>query len=82
MIKFTTESGSQYELDEARLQIRRLSGSMSPTERQGSDGEWKSYALIYESPEIGKHVLIVWRVTEEGIWQSTRTSPIVALEVT
>ena len=56
---FTTISGSRYEVDQNKKRIRRLLGSMSPTNRQGKDGEWKQFFSI--SPIVeGKSVVIIW----------------------
>jgi hypothetical protein len=60
-MKFTTETGSIYEVNITNKQIRRLSGTRNATTRQGQDGEWKDYAYIFPDPiDVGKIVLIVW----------------------
>lgn len=56
-MKFTTYSGSIYQVDDANKRIRRMHGVKPPTERQGND--WKTYASI-SAIEVGKPVLIVW----------------------
>ena len=58
-MKFITMSGSIYEVDVSKKQIRRLIGIDNPTPRQGKDGEWKEYFAI-DDIEIGKPVLIFW----------------------
>lgn len=47
MIKFTTLSGSLYEVDESKKLVRRLFGTKAATSRQGNDGEWRSYSDIF-----------------------------------
>jgi hypothetical protein len=75
---FTTESGSNYELDLERQRIRRLSGSRPSTNRQGSDGEWKEFFSI-SVPTIGQELIIVWSLDDNGTAKSTLTSPLVSL---
>lgn len=58
-VKFKTASDSEYELDLEKKLIRRLSGSNLATNRQGSDGDWKSYHSISDVM-VGRAVLIVW----------------------
>ena len=81
MLKFTTETGSQYEVDEERSRIRRTSGSNSPTVHMGKDGKWKKYQSISsiqtkKSSSIvkGHPVMILWGVTGDGVVQTTITS--------
>lgn len=65
MFKFTTETGSEYEIDEDRRRIRRLGGYHEPTNNQGQDGEWQSY--LKTSPvRKGEQVLIVWGWSADG----------------
>lgn len=82
MIRFTTESGSVYELDDKR--VRRLTGTNNPTPRQGPDGEWKPLADVIPPKLVeGTRVYLVWRYdeTEEGqIARGTMTSRIVKME--
>jgi hypothetical protein len=59
MIRFTTISGSCYEVDQENKLIRRLSGRNSPTHRQGKEGEYRKYAGI-SSIVVGNPVLIKW----------------------
>lgn len=42
-MRFTTISGSVYEVDTKAKKIRRLNGNGDPTPRQGKDGEWQRY---------------------------------------
>lgn len=56
---FWTLSGSVYELDRPREQVRRLEGSKNPTPRQGQDGEWKKFTSCSEI-RVGHPVLIQW----------------------
>jgi hypothetical protein len=74
---FQTESGSSYELDPANKKIRRLSGGLNPTPRQGPDGEWKEYHSI-SIPTFDEELTIVWRM-EGSIAKATLTSRIVSL---
>jgi hypothetical protein len=65
ILRFVTETGSVYEIDETTKHIRRLLGNAAPTVRQGSDGEWKRYHSI-TNVMIGSNVLIVWRINREA----------------
>lgn len=67
-MKFITETGSIYEVDESNNKIRRLEGSHDPTPRQGPDGEWKEY-LRLSSIQIDKSVIIIWKM--EGLVAKT-----------
>jgi len=58
MLRFTTESGSVYEVDCEDKKIRRLNGIKSPTARQGKDGEWKNYSDLLLTK--GASCIIVW----------------------
>lgn len=59
MIRFETESGSSYELDEANRRIRRLSGKRPPHRSQPPDGEWKSYIAI-STVHVGRRLAVSW----------------------
>jgi hypothetical protein len=60
-MKFTTKSGSVYEINTDSKKIRRLKGTEDPTPRQGKDGEWRPYADIFPNPiQVGKGVVIAW----------------------
>lgn len=56
---FVTISGSAYEIDKISQKIRRLNGQLNPTQRQGNDGEWKSFKSTSDIV-VGNSVLIVW----------------------
>jgi len=71
-MKFETETGSLYEIDEAANRVRRLIGVKNPTPRQGNDGEWKTYE-DHSPIVIGQSVLLWWAV-ESGVGKSTVTS--------
>jgi hypothetical protein len=58
-MKFTTVSGSVYEVNTDSKQIRRLNGSKDPTPRQGPDGQWRSYEDITPI-NVGASVAIFW----------------------
>lgn len=82
MVRFLTETGSIYEIDEANKQVRRISGQHAPTHRQGEDGCWRTYYSITNLLAwVGGRVLIVWDQVEEEdgqtILQSTLTSVVV-----
>ena len=89
MIRFETESGSTYELDEGASRIRRLQGKRPPRSRQGADGEWRTFLAISEV-EAGRRVLISWHPdttplldgSPEDASPSTITSRVVRYEVT
>ena len=60
-MKFTTASGSVYEVNTDSKQIRRLNGVKDPTPRQGPDGQWRAYKDVYPNPiVVGAGVVIVW----------------------
>jgi hypothetical protein len=60
-MKFTTETGSVYEINTDSKQIRRLNGKLDPTPRMGKAGEWRTYHSTYPDPiEVGSQVIIVW----------------------
>jgi len=69
-----TTNGSIYEVDTTNKLVRRLSGRGQATVRVGEDGSWKSYHSINFSEQ---GLLIVWRITPEGVAQSTLTSPLI-----
>lgn len=74
-MNFKTLSGSKYQVDLEKKQIRRLFGNAPPTDRQGADQEWKDYTDL--SPlKIGEGALIVWKYID-GIAKFTLTSPII-----
>lgn len=61
-MKFTTITGSQYEVNTDSKQVRRLMGQKDPTTRMGTDGVWKKYSAFYPEagPQVGQGVVIVW----------------------
>ena len=60
-MKFTTQSGSVYEINTDSKKIRRLKGKEDPTPRQGKDGEWRPYVDTFPNPiQVGKGVVIAW----------------------
>lgn len=73
-MKFITQTGSIYEIDQQSKKIRRLYGKLPSTERQGLDGEWKTYSHLTDVV-VGKPVVIVWEVIE-SVAKSTVTSVI------
>ena len=58
-MKFTTVSGSVYEVNTDSKQIRRLNGVKDPTPRQGPDGQWRAYSDI-TPVKVGNSVAIFW----------------------
>lgn len=81
MIAFSTETGSEYELNLTEKKIRRLTGTHGPTPRQGQDGEWRTFSAIGpEVPCLGQTLLIEWGVqNEDGSEQCTVTSPVTSV---
>lgn len=75
----TTQSGSVYEIDIEKKQIRRLSGQADPTPRQGKDGEWKEYAVLLGRVEVGAPIIITWEI-EDQIFRTTITSKVVSVQ--
>lgn len=57
-VKFSTETGSLYEVDEEHKKIRRLSGKIDPQPRQGKDGEWKEYDILFLT--VDRSASIIW----------------------
>jgi len=58
---FHTETGSAYEVDFEKSQIRRLGGEKLPTPRMGKEGEWRQFVkLSPATPVVGQSVIIVW----------------------
>lgn len=89
-----TETGSRYELDPIKKQIRRLSGVNEPTARIGKDASWRPYKEVSD-PEVGAQMLIVWTAATELLPETkamlgddaaavptTLTSRVVAIEST
>jgi hypothetical protein len=58
-MKFTTVSGSIYEVNTDSKQVRRLNGVKDPTPRQGPDGQWRAYSDI-TPVKVGSSVAIFW----------------------
>lgn len=75
MITFKTATGSVYQIDTPNKRIRRLYGSHSPTQRQGKDGEWKTFVRV-GNLQINRPCMITWRtlpaeggyVLEQATW--------------
>lgn len=89
MMRFTTASGSLYEVDFSQKRIRRLSGKNDPTPRQGADGEWKvyeeisSFSGVENEMVIGSPAIIVWNKSSSNMQlevKTTLTSDIVSIE--
>lgn len=60
-MRFTTASGSVYEVDTKAKKIRRLNGVTDLSPRMGKDGEWRSYRQLYPDPiRVGTGVAIFW----------------------
>jgi len=70
-MRFTTITGSLYEVDTKAKKVRRLNGVKDPSPRMGKDGQWRSYKEIHPNPPtVGQSVLIAWgsdvELMEEG----------------
>jgi len=76
VIRYKTQF-STYEVDWTNLRVRRLEGQLSPTPRQGEDGQWKDALRV--GVGWGNCLVFVWRI-EEGVAKSTVTSQIVSEE--
>lgn len=70
-----TES-SVYEVDGQAKRIRRTLGLHAPTDRVGAG--WKPFSSVHA--RVGAPAEILWRVTQEGVFQMTMTSNVVAIE--
>lgn len=86
-----TRSGSAYELDEVRRRVRRLSGTHSPTPRQGPDGAWKPYHHVGAGTilgplgdvAVGFTMMICWMIADddgEETMKCTETSVVVGID--
>ncbi|HEY5268158.1 MAG TPA: hypothetical protein VII94_03410 [Candidatus Saccharimonadales bacterium] len=92
-MRVTTQSGSVYEVDTTKKQIRRLNGVGDPSPRMGKDGQWRPYREVYGN-EVGKSLTIIWGMDTELLPETkddiaegggcaiptTITSPIVSIE--
>jgi hypothetical protein len=82
-MKFTTDTGSVYEVDPVLRMVRRVSGMDEPTSRVGKDGEWRTYLMI-PTPVVGQGVVIAWGLVRSPddytIVQCTQTSPVATIE--
>lgn len=88
MLRFTTESGSLYEVIEDDHLVRRVSGLHDPTGYQGPDEVWRSYhAIASFGPSdpfnddlinIGYSLIILWDL----LGHTTMTSPVTLIEYT
>jgi hypothetical protein len=59
MMKFVTETGSVYEVDQAGRRLRRLSGYAAPTANITEDGRWRTF--LHVGPlEHGRRVFVIW----------------------
>lgn len=80
MVRFFTESGSLYEVDWERSEIRRLSGTCPPTSRQGPDGTFKKFVQLMPDPiVVGSRVLIIWE-WQECVARATSTSEVTEIQ--
>jgi hypothetical protein len=67
---------SVYEVDQKARLIRRTGGIRPPTGRVGET--WKPFLTIRAM--LGAPAEILWRITEEGIFQMTVTTPVLAIQ--
>jgi hypothetical protein len=67
---------SVYEVDQKAKLIRRTGGIRPPTRRVGEG--WKPFLTLRARP--GAPAEILWRITEEGIFQMTVTTPVLAIQ--
>ena len=77
--KYHTESGSTYEVDTAKIRIRKLrklrAGANSNTKRIVED--WREYISI-SGHAIGRRMFVVW---SKEPYRYTITSPVVGVEL-
>ncbi len=71
-MKFKTVSGSTYEVDLDKKQIRRISSTHPPHRRQGQDGVWSGYDWITEV-KVGRSVRIELTLPCDGRCLTTST---------
>ena len=69
MLRVQTEF-SEYEIDTDNKRVRRLAGVNPATNRQGKDGEWKTYVHL---DRMGGGYFFDW----DGLGHGTVTSPVV-----
>lgn len=88
-MRFETQSGSMYEVNQDKMQVRRVSGMRAGTERVGNHGNWKAYREISNPIVVGQPVLIVWTDdvplfgqydNGDVVFPTTITSVVVAVE--
>lgn len=72
MIKFKTESGSEYEMEWGVSCLHATKVKGTPTERQ-TPGRMM---LNTDEPVVGEPYIMIWGVTDEGVLQTTITSPV------
>ena len=79
-MRFTTTTGSVYELDAVNNRVRRISGLHEPTPYQGVDGEWSEYrdTLSAAPPRIGEPMFFWWDTVGDTM-RMTMTSPVMAI---
>ena len=73
-----TESGSLYEIDEENKKIRRIYGTLVPTSRFKTDGEWVKYESI-NNIRLHHSLVIIWALDKK--LPATITSPIIDTDV-
>lgn len=90
IIKFSTETGSEYEYDTSTPHlVRRVRGVRRPTEGQAQDGEWYQCdavtALGGGKIEIGSRAIIWWGANRyaflDGLSPTTITSNVTSIAV-
>jgi len=82
IIRYTTESGSVYEVDYTNRKARRISGESSPTRYFGDDGEWQEFVELVT--DVHGSLAFVWQAGPhpDGLvhYRTTITSPVVSQE--
>ncbi len=75
-----TTAHSRYEIDTTNRRVRRLASRHAPTQNQGWDSAWHSYADV--RGWVGEPLTIVWGYDEyddELVARTTTTTPIRSL---
>lgn len=75
MVRYLTESGSIYEVDEDNKRMRKLTRNVTPdTTRIPQDGAWRAFEDVVHECD-GDSIWFIWGTAPDGALQTTITSP-------
>jgi len=79
-MKFVTQSGSVYELDQPNKRICRHNREYGTSQYVGRDADWRPYELLVSDPKVGQMLMIIWGWnTAKQRVETTITSPVVKI---